>query len=111
MFREPADSEVQVSLEGRFVNRDFFPVHLSLAWKHVPGSADTFDIVLSGKESFRYVSSKDFRYMEFQKEKARRQMARHHLQEFIGNSRSPGTISKVSRAETSPAKTAQVPTR
>jgi len=80
------DSEVQVSLEGRFVNRDFFPVHLSLAWIHVPGSADTFDIVLSGKESFRYVSSKDFRYMEFRKEKARRQMARHHLQEFIGES-------------------------
>ncbi len=82
----PLDSDFQISIEGRFVNRDFFPVHLDLAWRHALGSADTFDIVLSGKESFRYVSSKDFRYMEFRKENARRQIAMHHLQEFIGES-------------------------
>ncbi len=80
------DTGFQASIEGRFVNRDFFPVHFTLFWRHVPRSADTFDIVLSGRDSFRYVSSKDFRYMEFRKEKARRQMARHHLQEFIGES-------------------------
>ncbi len=80
------DSDAQISVEGRFTNREFLPVHFSLSWRHVPGSADTFDIVLSGKDSFRYVSSRDFRYMEFRKENARRQMARHHLQEFIGES-------------------------
>lgn len=80
------DSDARISIEGRFINREFSPVHLSLSWRHATASADTFDIVLSGKDSFRYVSARDFRYMEFRKENARRQMATHHLQEFIGES-------------------------
>lgn len=78
-------SDAQISVEGRFINREFLPVHLSLSWRHAPTSADTFDIVLSN-DSFRYVSAENFRYMEFRKENARRQMASHHLQEFIGES-------------------------
>lgn len=80
------DSSVVVSVEGQFVNRDFSPVRFDLVWKHLPASADTFDIVLSDGESFRYVSSGSFRYMEYRNEKVRRQMAAHHLKEFIGES-------------------------
>lgn len=82
----PLADNARISVEGRFINREYLPVHFSLSWRHAPQAADTFDIVLSGKESFRYVSAQDFRYVEFQKENARRQMAMHHLQEFIGES-------------------------
>lgn len=81
-----SDENFLASIEGRFVNREFFPVHVDLVWRHAPLSADTFDIILSGRESFRYVSTKDFRFMEYRKEKVRRQMASHHLGEFIGDS-------------------------
>ena len=75
-----------ISLEGRFVNREFSRVHTDIIWRHHPNEADTFDITLSGKESYRYISTPDFRYLEFKKENVRRQMAMHHLQEYIGES-------------------------
>lgn len=75
-----------ISLEGRFVNRDYKRIHVDIIWRHKPTSADTFDITVSRKESFRYVSAKEFRYMEFKPENVRRQMAMHHLKENIGES-------------------------
>lgn len=79
------DSAAVISIEGRFVNREFSRVGIDLIWQRTQ-LADTFDIVLSGSESFRYVSSPDFRYMEYRPENVRRQMATHHLKENIGNS-------------------------
>lgn len=81
-----ASENFLASIEGRFVNREFSPVHVDLVWRHAPLSADTFDIILSGRESFRYVSTENFRFMEYRRERARRQMATHHLVEFIGES-------------------------
>jgi len=75
-----------ISLEGRFVNRDFRRIHVDIIWLHRPNSADTFDITISRKESFRYVSAKEYRYMEFKPGGIRRQMAMHHLKENIGES-------------------------
>ena len=37
-----------ISLEGRFVNREFSRVHTDIIWRHYPNEADTFDITLSG---------------------------------------------------------------
>ncbi len=79
-------SAAVVSAEGRFVNRENLSVRFDLIWQHLPGIADTFDITLSGKRSFRYVSSPDFRYLEYLPGRIPRQMAMHHLKENIGES-------------------------
>ncbi|MBP5247821.1 MAG: hypothetical protein J6Z31_08200 [Fibrobacter sp.] len=75
-----------ISLEGRFINREFKRVHVDIIWLHRPNSADTFDISITGKESYRYISAKEFRYMEFKQDGVRRLMAMHHLKENVGES-------------------------
>ena len=82
-----------VSIEGRFINREFKRVHVDIIWRHRQDSIDTFDITISRKESYRYISAKEFRYMEFKPEGIRRQMAMHHLKENIGDS-PRGTVVK-----------------
>ena len=77
------DSAAIISIEGRFVNREHSRVHVDIMWQHEPLSADTFDISLP-HSAFRYVSAPQFRYVEIKPENIRRQMAMHHLKEFIG---------------------------
>lgn len=80
------DFPAVISAEGRFINRENVRVHVDLIWQHLPDAADTFDITISGRESFRYISSADYRYMEYFPGRIPRQMAMHHLRETIGKS-------------------------
>ena len=80
------DSAAVISAEGRFINREHSRIHVDIIWQHQPFTADTFDISVSGKESFRYVSAENFRYIELKPENFRRLMAMHHLKENIGES-------------------------
>lgn len=79
-----ADSAAVISIEGRFVNREFSRIGIDLIWQKA--EADTFDVTVSGRESYRYVSTPDFRYMEYRPENVRRLLAAHHLKENIGAS-------------------------
>lgn len=79
------DKDFQISLEGSFINRSKSRTHLDILWKHhnLP-QADTFAIQLSKNDSLYFVTNGEYRTLYSTKLKATRQMALHHLKEFIG---------------------------
>ncbi len=58
---------------------------IDIIWKHFVIAPDSFELTVSGTKSFLYVTTPDYRYIEIRPQKIKRQMAYHHLKEFIGN--------------------------
>lgn len=79
-------SPAKISIEGRFLNRESDRVGVNIGWKHHIAYPDTFDIFVNGHGSFLYITTQDYRYIVIQPQGIKRQMAYHHLREFI-----PGT--------------------
>lgn len=77
--------DFQISMEGIFINRSKSRTHLDILWKHHHSpEADTFAIYIANKDSLYYITNGDYRVLYSPKLKATRQMALHHLKEFIG---------------------------
>ncbi|MDR1760368.1 MAG: hypothetical protein LBR60_07570 [Fibrobacter sp.] len=74
-----------VSAEGRFINRENSRTSIGLVWKHSQAAPDSFEITVAGKQSYLFVSHPDYRYMIFLPQKVKRELATHHLKDFIGN--------------------------
>ena len=79
------DSSYMVSFEGHFVNRENNRSHIDIIWKHFTTSPDSFELTINGSQSFLYVTTPDYRYVEILPQKIKRQMAYHHLKEFIAS--------------------------
>ncbi|MCK9181882.1 MAG: hypothetical protein M0P13_03245 [Fibrobacteraceae bacterium] len=73
-----------ISAEGQFINREYSRIRIELFWKHHVQAPDSFDITISGKTSYRYITTPNYRYIEMLPQKIKRQMAIHHLKEYIG---------------------------
>lgn len=80
------DSPAAIAAEGRFLNRESDRVGVNIGWKHHVAYPDTFEISVDGHGSYLYVTAPDYRYIVILPEGIKRQMAYHHLREFI-----PGT--------------------
>lgn len=84
--KEPIlNKDFQVSLEGTFINRSKSRTHIDILWKHHNSlDADTFAIHIPKEDSLYYITNGNSRTLYSPKLKASRQMALHHLKEFIG---------------------------
>lgn len=79
------DQDVIVNVEGWFINAEHSRARIDLEWRHhETQDVDTFYIHLPEKPSFKYITGRSGRYLEFTEPKIRRQMAMHHLKEDIG---------------------------
>lgn len=79
------EKDFQISLEGTFINRSKSRTHINILWKHRTAPLpDTFAIHFPQGDSLYYVTNGEYRTLFSAKLKATRQMALHHLKEFIG---------------------------
>jgi hypothetical protein len=74
-----------VNIEGRFVNEAKNRSSIDIQWRHHPESLDTFFVSFPKERPFRFITSDDFQYMEFDLPKIKRQLGMRHLKESIGN--------------------------
>ena len=74
-----------VNFEGRFINSVNSRSHIDVSWRHHENAPDSFQVYLSNKRSFLYVTTKDYQVLWIQPENVKRQMATHHLKEKIGH--------------------------
>ena len=80
------DRDLIVNMEGSTINAQHSRARIDIEWRHHEElQQDTFFIHLPGKPSFKYITGKTDRYLEYDSPKIRRQMAMHHLREDIGN--------------------------
>lgn len=79
------DKDMIVNIEGWFINAQHSRARIDLEWRHhETQDIDTFFVHLPDKPSFKYITSKGWRYIEFSSPNIKRQMAMHHLKEDIG---------------------------
>lgn len=80
------DKDMIVNLEGWFINPEHSRARIDLEWRHhETKELDTFFVHIPNRPSFKYITSKTGRYLEFSEPKIKRQMAMHHLKEDIAN--------------------------
>lgn len=79
------DSAMIVNVEGRFINVQKSRASLDIEWHHHPEALDTFFVNLPNKKSFKFVTAGEYRYMEYNAPRVKRQLGLHHLRETIGN--------------------------
>lgn len=79
------DKDVIVNVEGSFINAEHSRARIDLEWRHHEAAGlDTFYIHLPDEPSFKYITGKFGKHLEFADPKIKRQMAMHHLKEDIG---------------------------
>ena len=80
------DQDMIVNLEGWFINPEHSRARIDLEWRHHESKElDTFFVHIPNRPSFKYITSKTGRYLEFSEPRIKRQMAMHHLKEDIAN--------------------------
>ena len=80
------DRDMIVNMEGSVINAQHSRARIDIEWRHHEAEQlDTFFIHLPGQPSFKYITGKTDRYLEYDSPRVKRQMAMHHLREDIGN--------------------------
>ncbi len=79
------EKDLVVNIEGRFVNETMSRTSLDIQWRHHPQALDTFFVSFPNERPFHFVTAGEYRYMEFENPKVKRQLGLHHLRETIGN--------------------------
>jgi len=84
-YQSLVEKSFLINFEGRFINSEKSRSHIDVSWRHHEQAPDSFYVYLSGKRSFLFISTNDYRVLWIQPENVKRQMATHHLKEKIGN--------------------------
>ena len=79
------EKDLVVNIEGRFVNESKSRTSMDIQWRHHPEALDTFYVSFPNAKPFSFITAGEFRYMEFESPKIKRQLGLHHLRETIGN--------------------------
>lgn len=79
------EKDLIVNIEGRFVNETMSRTSMDIQWRHHPQALDTFFVSFPNERPFHFVTAGEYRYMEFENPKVKRQLGLHHLRETIGN--------------------------
>lgn len=79
------EKDLVVNIEGRFVNETKSRTSLDIQWRHHPQALDTFFVTFPNEKPFHFVTAGEYRYMEFENPRVRRQLGLHHLRETIGH--------------------------
>ena len=79
------DKDLVVNIEGRFVNERMLQSSVDVQWRHHQEALDTFLVYFPEDKPFRFVTAGEYRYLEFDNPKVKRQLGLHHLRENIGD--------------------------
>ena len=79
------EKDLVVNIEGRFVNEQKVRSSVDIQWRHHQETLDTFVVNFPETKPFRFVTAGEYRYLEFDNPKVKRQLGLHHLRENIGD--------------------------
>ncbi len=79
------EKDLVVNIEGRFVNEQKVRTSMDIQWRHHQEALDTFLVSFPEAKPFRFVTAGEYRYLEFDNPKVKRQLGLHHLRENIGD--------------------------